>query len=506
MKTKKVILSLGIVLLSVTFSFAQWSLTGNSITNNTNFLGLLATSTQTFTIKNAATTPINFLTGSSTTPKLTILTGGNVGIGTPAPNEKLDVQSALTNDVIAGFGSVGSPNYLYISNLNTLNGGYNVNGNSQVYINNAGYLNGSTQFRDLYVNNGKGSTIALFQGSSGNVGIGTTSLGNYRLSIVQPQTALSQYGLYVAAGYTATDPVVYFTGNTAYPSQTMVMQQNGWVGIGTTTPGNKLDVSGTANQLRLAAATAGQEASMVFSPGGALNSWQTGVSNAVTSNGWWLYETTGGYRMVVQQGGNVGIGTTNPQGQLHLASNNNHEFRISRANNTFGFRIFRDATSGIIKFDIGTTSSTWETKIQIGEGEGTNTKLLLNPNGGNVLIGKTSQVNSIYKLDVNGSMRANEVVVNTTGADFVFDENYKLRKLEEVEKFIKENKHLPEIQSASEMQDCGLEVGKLNTTLLQKVEEITLYMIQMNNHVAELNKKVEQLESENVQLKTIIKK
>jgi hypothetical protein len=82
------------------------------------------------------------------------------------------------------------------------------------------------------------------------------------------------------------------------------------------------------------------------------------------------------------------------------------------------------------------------------------------------------------------------VVVNTTGADFVFEENYSLKKLEDVEAFIKTHKHLPEVAPACDMQNNGVEVGKLNTQLLQKVEELTLYLIEANKRIKNLEEKV----------------
>ena len=118
-----------------------------------------------------------------------------------------------------------------------------------------------------------------------------------------------------------------------------------------------------------------------------------------------------------------------------------------------------------------------------------NSKMTFLSNG-NVLIAKTTQApNSTYKLDVNGTIRANKVVVNTTGADFVFDSTYNLLPLQEVETFIQQNKHLPNIPSATEMQKNGLDMGDQQTKLLQKVEELTLYLI-------EQSKKIEQLQSE----------
>lgn len=118
-------------------------------------------------------------------------------------------------------------------------------------------------------------------------------------------------------------------------------------------------------------------------------------------------------------------------------------------------------------------------------------------NGGNLLIGKTSQTNSSYLLDVNGPARANQVVVNTTGADFVFNPGYPLPPLAEVEKYIQANHHLPDIASAAQMQDQGLDLGENQTRLLQKIEELTLYVIDQNKQLEALKKENKRLEEQN---------
>ena len=120
------------------------------------------------------------------------------------------------------------------------------------------------------------------------------------------------------------------------------------------------------------------------------------------------------------------------------------------------------------------------------------------PNGswnenGNVLIGKTSQTNTNYKLDVAGKVRADEITVNTTGADFVFEDGYLLRPLHEVEAFIKENKHLPDVAPAKTMQENGVSVGEMNAKLLQKIEELTLYLIKKENEIKYLNEKMSEI-------------
>ena len=106
---------------------------------------------------------------------------------------------------------------------------------------------------------------------------------------------------------------------------------------------------------------------------------------------------------------------------------------------------------------------------------------------GNVGIGTT---NPNYKLDVAGTIRANEIIVNTTGADFVFADDYQLRPLSEVKTFIQENKHLPEILSAQEMQENGVGINELQTQLLQKIEELTLYILQQEERIRVLEAKI----------------
>lgn len=107
-------------------------------------------------------------------------------------------------------------------------------------------------------------------------------------------------------------------------------------------------------------------------------------------------------------------------------------------------------------------------------------------NNGNVLIGKTSQTNTNYKLDVNGNIRANQVTVNATGADYVFDPKYKLPSLDSLSDYIKTHHHLPGILSAKEMQQSGMDVGATETVLLKKIEELTLYVVKLQKEVEEL--------------------
>lgn len=108
---------------------------------------------------------------------------------------------------------------------------------------------------------------------------------------------------------------------------------------------------------------------------------------------------------------------------------------------------------------------------------------------GSVGIGTT--YTGIHKLAVEGSIGARRVKVNQTGwADFVFDPEYKLPSLSEVERYIKDHQHLPEIPSAGEVEKDGLDLGEMNKKLLQKIEELTLYIIKLQKQVDQLENKV----------------
>ena len=81
-------------------------------------------------------------------------------------------------------------------------------------------------------------------------------------------------------------------------------------------------------------------------------------------------------------------------------------------------------------------------------------------------------------------------------ADFVFEDDYELRPLHEVEQFINQNKHLPEIPSAKEMEsEDGIGLAELNKLLLQKIEELTLYMIEQQKQIEELTNQNKEINS-----------
>jgi hypothetical protein len=90
-------------------------------------------------------------------------------------------------------------------------------------------------------------------------------------------------------------------------------------------------------------------------------------------------------------------------------------------------------------------------------------------------------------LDVKGTIHAQEVKVDMNNwSDFVFHPSYQLKPLIEVEKFIKTNGHLEDIPSATEVEQNGVNVGEMQAKLLQKVEELTLYVIELKKEIEQL--------------------
>jgi hypothetical protein len=123
---------------------------------------------------------------------------------------------------------------------------------------------------------------------------------------------------------------------------------------------------------------------------------------------------------------------------------------------------------------------------------------------GNLLIGQATPRTAGYMLDVAGNVRANAITVNTTGADFVFEPSYKLLTLPELNNFIQKNHHLPEMASAKDMQANGVNLGDNQIKLLQKVEELTLYLIdkdkQLNDEKETSLKQQNEIDSQKEQL------
>ncbi len=200
---------------------------------------------------------------------------------------------------------------------------------------------------------------------------------------------------------------------------------------------------------------------------------------------------------LLMSAGYFGIGTTNPAGRIHVntgsggtgiylgqtdnpgGSNSPMILWDSRKGGAEYFFMMRQTGNALTIERATGTPSMWDGNMRL---------LYIQAQSGNVGIGTDTPD---YKLDVKGTIRAREVVVNLNeGADFVFEEDYALRPLNEVSDFIIANKHLPEIPSAANMVEKGLDMGEFQIKLLQKIEELTLYIIEQDKRIIEQDSRI----------------
>lgn len=206
--------------------------------------------------------------------------------------------------------------------------------------------------------------------------------------------------------------------------------------------------------------------------------------------------------------GNVGIGTLNPEVQLQIVGTSNPQLMVKST---------KTGTNGWIDIGIATCDACFSDIAKKGDivlrglNYGTSKNMIFtNKNGGKIIFANffnnqetasmvidnsgsigigTDNVfdnNINYKLSVNGKVRARSVKVYNDWADYVFEDDYELDSLIEIEDFINKNGHLKGIPSAHEVKENGIDLGQMNKLLLEKIEELTLHIIKMDKEIQEL--------------------
>ncbi|WP_291110877.1 hypothetical protein [Dysgonomonas sp. UBA7710] len=219
---------------------------------------------------------------------------------------------------------------------------------------------------------------------------------------------------------------------------------------------------------------------------------------------------SGNKGLTISPSGNVGIGTHSPRSRLDVSDSSQNTLKSVLA------RLDEGNSAGDGTY-LGVKS--YYTQVKQGENSEGNVKSFslehkfygqinssINFYRGGSQIGGSLGI-SVYDgreiarffnwgLNLAGTIRSKEVKIEATGwSDFVFNKNYDLPKLSEVEKHINEKQHLPGIPSEKEVLENGISVGEMQAKLLQKIEELTLYVITQD-------KRIKALEEENHTLKS----
>jgi hypothetical protein len=185
-------------------------------------------------------------------------------------------------------------------------------------------------------------------------------------------------------------------------------------------------------------------------------------------------QVTASNSVILGNGANVGIGTTAPALALHVASNGSTgQARFADATNAYYYDMGRINATGGFEINGNQTAS-----VSYNFKAGGTSMLYVTPGG--TAIGTTTMPSG-YKFAVNGSAIATSMTVKAYAnwPDFVFKPTYQLPKLSELKTYIDQNQHLPEIPSEAEVQKNGINLGEMNKLLLKKVEELTLYLIEL---------------------------
>lgn len=211
--------------------------------------------------------------------------------------------------------------------------------------------------------------------------------------------------------------------------------------------------------------------------------------SALGLNAQWNYNESHIYNI---NAGNVGIGLNSPITLLDVAKNMTEPtISVRNLGGTGGasYRMYDQLSGADWKFKATNTGgfkirdNAYSLDVILVEANSSANVIYINA-AGNVGIGTAAPAE---KLSVNGNIKCKQVEVTLTGwSDFVFEENYSLMSLAEVDAFIKEHKHLPGVPSADEVITRGNNLGEMDAILLQKIEELTLYVIELKKENEEM--------------------
>ena len=288
----------------------------------------------------------------------------------------------------------------------------------------------------------------------------------------------------------------------------------GNLGIGVTNPWAKLDVRTTgangadqnALNIQNPSTAAYSTVSMQLSSGATSFSTISNQRDNLGSGSTLILQTTDNSgtiqpRMYINKDGGVGIGSQNYPGKLTVTSLTQGDGIWVAGSGNSNVALLNNMTPGswnaitqngdkMILWKGSSMDNTDAGGLVLGPWSNTATGMRIGSNG-NVGIGTNKTAGTDYKLYVELGIRTRKIKVDqTTWADYVFETDYDLPTLNEVEQFIQNNKHLPGVASAKEVREKGLDLGENQAVLLKKIEELTLYVIQLQKEMDELKKKI----------------
>lgn len=288
------------------------------------------------------------------------------------------------------------------------------------------------------------------------------------------------------------------------------------VGIGTDNPGCKLDVNGDFRAKNIMMSAEGLISPFLsdkfvykglvmghYALAWRSDSWSPSERTLWQSGfGGIKFFTRGELRMGIHASGNVGIGTETPAYKLDvngdirskniILPSGNYITQVLGDNFLYQNRSVGHYSFGWMPDSWSSAGATLWQSAYGGIKFFTFGQFRMGINiSGNVGIGTENPKN---KLEVAGTIRATEVKIEALPwADFVFDKDYKLLSLDEVKAHIDEHKHLPDVPSEKQVIEEGINIGEMQAKLLQKIEELTLYVIQQDAKNKELEKEIKEL-------------